>query len=331
MGEISKMQRFDQLAEECMGEKLTGLWRIFVLLDAIKEKVFHNVIMVDYFRYGFFGRNTYGRSKFVTGKKKKAFYDYCNDISERKYFDDKTLFVEKFGDYIGRDVLNMKKATEEEFLRFAEKHHDVFVKPSGGHFGLGASVEHCETQAEARAIYQKISGQEYMAEEVLTQCKEMAAFNDTSVNTLRVVTFVNGAGKVEVMPGAAVRIGRKGGIADNFHHGGIGALIDEKTGIIITMGIDQKMHRWIKHPDSGKQIVGFQVPHWDEICRFVKKVALVCPRVHCVGWDVVITEDGRITLIEGNSRPDPDLAQMSDGVGKYDIFYHYMQSLKKQQ
>ena len=38
---------------------------------------------------------------------------------------------------------------------------------------------------------------------------------------------------------ADLRLGRKGKVADNFHHNGIASLIDVDTGIIYTMGIDK--------------------------------------------------------------------------------------------
>ena len=57
----------------------------------------------------------------------------------------------------------------------------------------------------------------------------MARFNKSSVNTLRVTTLVCADGSVKVVT-AVFRVGRQGKVADNFHHYGLAALIDNFFG-----------------------------------------------------------------------------------------------------
>ena len=129
------------------------------------------------------------------------------------------------------------------------------------------------------------------------------------------------------MPGALIRIGRKGRTVDNFHHFGVGAQVDVETGYVFTKGIDKTGMQYVLHPDSNKAILGFKVPFWDEIRATVLKAAMVRPDVRYVGWDVTINKEGKIILIEGNDRADPDLAQMSDKTGKWQAYKELMEQI----
>jgi hypothetical protein len=62
--------------------------------------------------------------------------------------------------------------------------------------------------------------------------------------------------------------------------------------------------RWSDtHPDTGAQVSGTQVPHWDAVRREVLRVMTTMHGCHCIGWDVVVTAGG-FEIIEGNNRPD---------------------------
>ena len=97
-------------------------------------------------------------------------------------------------------------------------------------------------------------------------------------------------------------------IADNFHQGGKGVLVDLESGKLVGNGIDKKLN------ESAKSITdiefnGFQVPYWDEIKQMVLEAALVNDKVNLVGWDVAISTNGPL-IIEGNRGPGFDLVQM---------------------
>lgn len=304
--------------------KLGPFKKLWVIADYSYERIINGVQKADFFKYEFYYKNRAGRTQFLTGKEKKAFFDQVNELGERKYFDDKALFFDEFKDFMGREELSLETSTLEEFTALLKKKNKLFIKPIDGHFGIGAQIIEAHEDSEILQLYKQFSGQRIIAEEVIVQAPQMAKFNDTTVNTLRVITFVLSNGEPVVLPYAAMRLGRKGKIADNFHNDGICAMIDTATGYVITTGLDQHGNRWVVHPDSKEPIVGFMIPHWEKVCECVKKAALVRPKVRCVGWDVVITEDERVILVEGNSRPDPDVIQAVDGVGKANLFKTYM-------
>ena len=69
---------------------------------------------------------------------------------------------------------------------------------------------------DARIVYDRLKAAGVLCEEVFSQSRETAAFNETSANTMRLVTLVCADGTVRVM-GGAIRIGRKGECADSLN------------------------------------------------------------------------------------------------------------------
>lgn len=300
--------------------KLNSLERIGMFIDFSLEKVIHGVPMDDYFKYEFYLKNRRGRKAFASGKKKRSFYAKMNNQKSRNYLDDKSLFLKKYSEFVKRDSISLKETDYEQFLSFCRKNPNIFAKPANGHFGIGAKKYHLTDDNEIKKAYEEMKGQDYVAETLIIQSSELAAFNTSSINTIRIMTFVDDNYNVEVLPYAALRLGRAGRIADNFHYDGISSMIDTTTGYVITKGIDQHGNRFVVHPDSQVPIVGFLVPKWKEMCETVKKAALVCPDVRCVGWDLTLAEDDSVIIIEGNGRPDPDIIQTGDGIGKWYLY-----------
>ena len=56
----------------------------------------------------------------------------------------------------------------------------------------------------------------------------------------------------------------------------------------------------MNHPDTGKPIIGFRLPRWDEALELVHQLSLELDDMHYAAWDVALTEDGW-KMIEGNA------------------------------
>ena len=195
----------------------------------------------------------------------------------------------------------------------------LFCKSPDGMFGKGINLVHLADVSNLDIFYDTCKKDKLLLEEVLEQNDELAAFNNSAVNTVRVVTLICADESVRIMA-AVLRLSRKGKFADNFHHDGIASLIDVETGIVNTVGVDRKWNRYTVHPDSRKTIVGFQIPKWTEIMGTVKKAAKVHPEVRYIGWDVTVKNSGEIVLIEGNPGADPDVTQIEDQIGKWPLY-----------
>ena len=298
---------------------MSFLHKLNMVFDSLFGRIFFDVTIEDYFQYEFYKKNWYGRSCYYTWGKRMKLTSQCNDVVDAMIFKDKTKFPQYFGGFMGRDSIDMRSTTKDEFIAFAKGHDRVFVKPIDGSFGVGTSIEDCDSHS-VDALFSKLTGKPVIVEQLIKQHKELAQFNNTSTNSLRVVTFIKKNGTSEIMPGAILRLGRKGNIADNFHHRGIAAYVDLETGIICSKGIDKEGNRYVLHPDTKIPIVGFKIPQWEQIKEVALKASSVCPTVRCVGWDITVTEEGRIVIIEGNDKADPDIAQMSSGEGVWHAY-----------
>lgn len=108
---------------------------------------------------------------------------------------------------------------------------------------------------------------------------------------------------------AAARIGSGKTIADNFHQGGMGVLVDLEQGKLVKNGIDKRLNE-SETSITKIKFDGFKIPYWEEIKQMVLEAALVNDKVNIIGWDVAISKEGPL-LIEGNRGPGFDLVQMT--------------------
>lgn len=134
----------------------------------------------------------------------------------------------------------------------------------------------------------------------LDQHSDLKQFNPSSLNTVRVVTFLNSDGDVEI-DGAVFRVGKKGFSVDSWQHGGIAAAVDLKSGKLgkgVRIGKCRGARWYETHPDSGITIEGTILPMWNEVMSLARQSALCFPEARWVGWDIAITQ--RPILMEGN-------------------------------
>ena len=136
---------------------------------------------------------------------------------------------------------------------------------------------------------------------------ELDALNPYAINTLRIVTIRNDAGGHILY--AYLRIGNGGRPVDNLHSGGMFAPIDLETGRIQYPAYDKERRTYEKHPMTGVEIPGLQIPLWEQAKELCLKASEVVPRMRYVGWDVAITPE-RPVLVEGNNLPGYDILQM---------------------
>ncbi len=323
-----KFKRLFKDIEENIKPNASIFLKFKIAFDFITEKIFHNIELIDYIQYGFFYKKKVERRNFMTHGELVRTIHACNNQEMKIRFDQKPLFNEDFSEFLGRDWLDTSKATNEEIIEFLQNHEQVFGKKPDGMFGKGIKIFKAKEIKIDEQLVSQIRADELLLEDTLTQHTELAAFNASSVNSMRVVTLKTKNEGTKVMA-AVLRLGRTGKFADNFHHNGIAALIDVQTGIVYTVGVDREWNRYILHPDSGKQIVGFSIPKWEIIIKIVKEAAEIHPDVRYIGWDVTIKEDGTVVLIEGNPGADPDITQIPDQIGKWKLFEPYIVEFEK--
>lgn len=131
----------------------------------------------------------------------------------------------------------------------------------------------------------------------------MASFNESSVNTIRMMTALYPSGEVKLFA-AFLKIGRKGSTIDNAGAGGnVDCGVNVETGELfnaVKFDSFDKVTPIECHPDSGHQINGVKIENWDEVVRLVKMYQARIPWLKTIGWDVALTENGPV-IIEINN------------------------------
>ena len=150
-------------------------------------------------------------------------------------------------------------------------------------------------------------------------CVELAEFCPNSLNTLRITVLKNQhTGEYETMS-AVLRIST-GSALDNLFQGALIADVDIKTGLILTNGISRIGQEYEEHPMSGKKIKGFQIPQWDKVINMIQELNVIVPNVGYIGWDIGITDDRGVLVIEGNDCADHDVPQLAKRHGMWPEF-----------
>ena len=86
----------------------------------------------------------------------------------------------------------------------------------------------------------------------------------------------------------------------NLHQGGIGAGVELTTGE--THHAVQR-NRFVRvHPDTGNEVIGWRVPHWDAVLSMSRKVAEAVGLGY-IGVDIVVDREDGPLLLEANARP----------------------------
>jgi len=239
---------------------------------------------------------------FVTTRQAFHFTAY-RDKAAIKYFNNKALFLSTFGAFVHRDWLDMRQAGLDEFLAFCQRHHEFVRKPLNQSQGLGIEVIVTpESPRDRVRLYRALVRGRVLAEQVIHQHPALALVNESSLNTVRVHTVRRPTGDIDVVV-AYVRFGRGGSPVDNFHSQGVAALIDVATGVTTTGASNLRGDYFERHPESGVELIGFQVPCWDKVRSMATAAAAVIPQMHQVGWDIAVTDEGEAEMVEGNSFP----------------------------
>ena len=278
----------------------------------------------DYFDYEFFCKKQEERHTFISAGYREEMKSALN--KDRKTLAKKGLFLAYFSPYVHRPWLDTNKCKPEDMSDFLER-APVFFAKKDGHSGGEGITKVDGTSMSPDEMYTKFAGKGYVLEGVIKQHSELAEFNPDTVNTIRIWTLADADDMIRVM-GAAIRFGREGGCTDNYHQGGLCALVDKDTGVITTDAIDRSGAHISIHPDSGKKFRGFFIPYWQDLIGMVISAANSCKdKNRNIGWDIAITEDGTPELVEGNSRPGFDIMQAQDMTGRKAEYDQYVTKL----
>lgn len=264
----------------------------------------HRVTYSEYmYSYEYWRLDEKQRDEFISTSEMQVIYRKLGDSSVRDLFHNKVQFLTSFSPYVHRWWSLAESLSFSEF-RDQVSRMDLIAKPIDGTRGEGIFKIMFSEVGDWEALYGKLVTGSYLLEQCLQECDELASFHPSSLNTIRVVTISN-QGRCTVF-GALFRMGARGSVIDNTHAGGVYAPINVETGVIDIDAIDSKNRHYSKHPDTGKNIKGFKIPLWDQIIETCKQASQTVPNIRFAGWDLCVTPNGRVEIIEGNHAPDFD-------------------------
>ena len=253
----------------------------------------------EFFLLGFRDKTDKERSEWITDYIKDIYLKKYAKIERAKELQDKFFVYEKMKPYFKRDACIVKNESDKDsFMAFAGKHSRFIAKPNSGSFGADTKIWDLVDQSPESVFFELIANKtSWILEELIVQVPEMAQFNPSSVNSVRIPTFKTKVGYV--IFGTFMRMGRKGSVVDNAGAGGIFVRIDEKTGQIISDGHTEHGEVYVEHPDSRVKFKGFQIPQWEELMTLAVKCHKEIPEHKYVGWDFALTKSGWV-MLEGN-------------------------------
>lgn len=211
-----------------------------------------------------------------------------------------------------RDALN--KCLPREFV----------VKPARGALGAGVRVYRRDlNQLTCLATGEKLSLQDlvarlsrdtyfscYLFQKRLINHPAIDALSGSpALQTVRIITLLGREQQVEILV-ARLRLVSGNKYTDNFRAGETGSMVaqvDPGSGRItetIQRAEDGRYERVQKHPVTGMEMDGFEMPFWQEMRLLVIQAAVAFSPVRILGWDVACTEEGPV-IVEANCRWDP--------------------------
>lgn len=293
--EINKYLRMKLSGDEIMNEQLKKR----LTIDVVTSYFLYGATPQEYFMFGFQDKSHKERKVYLTNKHKdevmmqtEGLHSLYNDL------ENKNNFYNKFKTYFKRRVLLINKYVSiDQYNDFIQDNSRFIVKPLNGQCGQGIEVIEVTDGNKDRVFFDLVEKGEFLLEELVIQDARMAEWNATSVNTVRMPTFIKDSSFIVLKP--FFRTGRRGFVVDNGGSGGVFAMIDERTGELITDGYDENGRRYECHPDSGCKYKGWVIPRWNELLNLAEECHRNFDGHRYVGWDFALTDKGWV-LIEGN-------------------------------
>lgn len=153
----------------------------------------------------------------------------------------------------------------------------------------------------------------YLIIEYLHPHPELAEYCPATVNSIR---FLAGRMENELkMLKGFIRFGtKKSGFVENYNAGGVLCYLDGDGKFTEGNVLEGKKNQKIRtHPDSGKELSG-QIPEWDQIREIVGKFSQYFPQLSYLGFDFVITSEGKVKMLEINSLTSLDSLQLDGSI-----------------
>lgn len=318
--------KFNFYIEKHFGEGASIFTKTKHAILGVIDFIIYGSTVTDYFELTFYKKSSFEKRKYMTFRDSNRFSKAFDDLDEGWKLSQKTELSTWVGKYFKREQISTAEMSFAEFESFCDRHPTFLFKPSGGSCGIGIEIIKVSEITDFHKVYESLRAKDGVLDEYIVQHRSMEELHPQSLNTLRVVSVRIGT-KVNIAA-AVLRMGNEGSSIDNYSAGGIVAPVDIKSGLVTAAAEDIYGKRYVFHPYTGAQIVGFNVPSWGKVIDLVRAAAADAPLSY-IGWDVAVRQDDCV-IVEANYRPMINAVQAADGGGKKEQFDSYIEQLKKE-
>jgi len=196
----------------------------------------------------------------------------------------------------------------EEVFNSLKSRENIIAKPSfisgGGHQisllvnknGRFLNQDHNVVDFESiQSEYKR----NYNLQEYIRQHEFTRRFNESSLNTFRLLTYRSvGDDRIHVLH-TVFRIGKKGSITDNQASGGIAVGVDP-SGRISDFGVDKKGNKYFGYNNIPFSSAGV-IPRFNEMKETVQRLSKSILYSRLIGWDICLDQNENIKVIEMNN------------------------------
>lgn len=146
-------------------------------------------------------------------------------------------------------------------------------------------------------------GDDWIVQERIVQHSSFAALNGSTVNTLRVITYLCD-GEVYHAP-IVMRMGRSGSTVDNIHAGGLCVGVRDDGSLLHSayeLGYGDKTTTLEAHPDTGVTFDAHHLEGVTEVLRCACELHGRFAHIGIISWDFTVDSSENPVIIEANIR-----------------------------
>lgn len=283
----------------------SGKSKLHIKLSMIWNMLTMGTGYTDYFRADFINLSKSEKKTWATAKRFYKLLAYLNSEQYSIVLGDKLLFDEIFRDFLGRDFINLRTSSVDDFKKFLSDKQTVFAKDTLGECGHGISKLRVSEIEDVEKLYHQLkeNGQ-LLVEDAIIQADDLNEINPCVVNSFRIVTLYKD-GKAQVISNA-LRINQDDTSV-------IGCTNDlyfrlNEDGTIDGNVIDDYANTYDAHPMTGKRFSDVKLNGVKEAFEMCCKAAERLPQVRYIGWDVAFSQNGPV-MVEGNEYPGYGILQ----------------------
>ena len=195
---------------------------------------------------------------------------------------------------------DMKPITIKEVENKLKEYDELFIKKASETFGGFGVFVLKNDESMIKNFYKIIKNisNDLIIQLPVKQSKVLSKINESSVNSIRVLSFLDRDGTVKIYS-SVLRMGVAGARVDNASSGGLTCGIND-DGTLKNVAFNRKGEKFYKHPTSGIEFKKVKIPSFEEMKRIIKVNHPFIPTSRLISWDFAIDDSNEVVLLEVN-------------------------------